>query len=126
MQASFESRLADTLARLERLERWEWWRWTTVLIISLALTFALFSLSNRNLRPDDASANLLDQALWGLLGLVLLFDIYAFYQQLRISKLRRQLANEIGMLSTLEALRPPNAVEEVQRSNRRRAPRFYL
>jgi hypothetical protein len=123
---SSDARLAETVARLERLERWEWWRWGTVLIISLALTTGMFSLKYPNLRPDIFTVNQLDTALWGLLGLVLLFDIFAFYQQLRISQLRRDLSTQIAMLSTLEVLRPANPVEEANNRNRRRAPRFFL
>ncbi len=31
------------------------------------------------------------QAVWGLLGMVLLFDLYTIYQQLQIHRIRRQL-----------------------------------
>lgn len=119
---SFDKSLSQTLESLARIERWEWWRWGTVLVISLALTGGLFSLSYPDVRPDVFT----DTALRGLLGLVLLFDIFALYQQFRISKLRRELASQIGMLSTLEALRPSTTVEEVQRENRRRVPRYVL
>jgi hypothetical protein len=114
------------VARLESLERWEWWRWGTVFVISLALTMGMFSLKYPNLRPDIFSVNQLDQALWALLALVLLFDVFALYQQLKISRLRRELSTQIAMLSTLEVLRPANPVDEVERRNRRKSPRFYL
>src|SRR4051812_1070422 len=123
---NFEASLAETNVKLKRIERWEWWRWTTVMIISLALTAGLFSLSYPNARPDIMTLNQLDTALRGLLALVLLFDVFALYQQFKITKMRRELASQIGMLSTLEVLRPPNVVEEVHRSNRRRVPRFYI
>jgi hypothetical protein len=121
-----DARLSETVTRLERLERWEWWRWGTVFLISLALTFGLFSMQYPNLRPDIFTVNQLDQALWGLLGLVLLFDIFALYQQFKISQLRRDLSNQIAMLSTLEVLRPSNPVEELSGRNRRKTPRFFL
>jgi PilZ domain-containing protein len=123
---SAESRLSETVTRLESLERWEWWRWGTVLVISITLTLGMFSLKYPNIRPDIVSANDLDRTLWGLLGLVLLFDLFALYQQFKISRLRRELSNQIAMLSTLEVLRPANPVEEVERRNRRKTPRFYL
>jgi len=123
---SFDAKLSETIQQLRRLERWEWWRWTTVFIISLALTAGLFSLKYPNLRPDIVSVNQLDQALWTLLGLVLIFDIFAFYQQLRIAQFRRELSGQIATLSTLEVLRPPNPVIELQNVNRRKCPRFYL
>jgi PilZ domain len=119
---SFDKALTETLEKLARIERWEWWRWGTVLVISLALTMGLFSLSFPDVRPDFFT----DTALRGLLALVLLFDAFALYQQFKISRLRRDLASQIGMLSTLEALRPSTTVEQVQRENRRRVPRFVL
>lgn len=123
---SADARLSETVARLESLERWEWWRWGTVFVISLALTLGLFSLRYPNIRPDVVSANQLNQTLWGLLAMVLLFDFFALYQQLKISRLRRELSNQIAMLSTLEVLRPANPVEEVEKRNRRKSPRFFL
>jgi hypothetical protein len=123
---SVDARLAETVQQLQKLERWEWWRWGTVFVISIALTLGLFSLKYPNLRPDIVSVNQLDQFLWGLLGLVLLFHIFAFYQQWKISRMRQELSTQIAMLATLEVLRPANPAQEVDRRNRRKAPRFYL
>jgi len=123
---NFEAGLAETQARLAQLERWEWWRWTTVLIISVALSFGVIAMAYPHVRPAVISDTELGTILQGLLGLVLLFDIFAFYQQFQISRMRRELASQIGMLSTLEVLRPPNPVEEIQRHNRRKSPRFLL
>jgi hypothetical protein len=124
--ASFEGNLAETLAKLARIERSEWWRWTAVLLISLALTVGVIAMAYPHVRPAVISDTALGTILQGLLGLVLLFDVFAFYQQFKISRMRRDLASQIGMLSTLEALRPPNPTEEVQRHNRRKSPRFFL
>lgn len=108
------------------MERSEWWRWTAVLIISIALSVGVIALTYPHMRPAVVTETSLNTIVQGLLGLVLLFDVFAFYQQFRISKMRRHLANQIGMLSTLEVLRPPNPIEEIQRHNRRKAPRFLL
>jgi hypothetical protein len=122
----FEAGLAETRSKLARLERWEWWRWGTVFVISLALTAGLFSLSYPGIRPESINLSELENTLKGLLAMVLLFDVFAFYQQFKISRMRRELSNQLGMLCTLEALRPPSPQEEVQRQNRRRYPRYYL
>jgi 4-amino-4-deoxy-L-arabinose transferase-like glycosyltransferase len=119
---NFEAGLAETQAKLARLERWEWWRWTTVLIISVALSLGVIAMAYPHVRPAVVS----ETGLGGLLGLVLLFDVFAFYQQFQIARQRRELASQIGMLSTLEVLRPPNPIEEIQRHNRRKSPRFLL
>ncbi len=122
----FETGLSETQARLARLERSEWWRWTAVLVISLALTIGLIAMAYPHVRPTVISDEQLETVLQGLLGLVLLFDVFAFYQQFRISRMRRDLASQIGMLSTLEVLRPPTPLEEAQRQNRRRAQRYLF
>jgi hypothetical protein len=123
---TFDAKLAETTARLDRLERWEWWRWGTVFAISLALAGGMFSLKYPTVRPELMSATELDQVLWSLLALVLLFNVFAMYQQFRISHMRRELSNQIAMLSTLEVLRPPNPVHEIEKQNRRRCPRFLF
>ncbi len=122
--SGFEAGLTETQARLARLERWEWWRWTTVFLISIALSIGVIAEAYPHVRPAVVSETELSTILQGLLGLVLLFDVFAFYQQFQISRMRRELASQIGMLSTLEVLRPPNPVEEIQQHNRRKAPRF--
>jgi hypothetical protein len=123
---SFEASLNETQLRLRRLERSEWWRWIAVLVISIALTIGMITMAYPHVRPVLVSETQLETILQGLLGLVLLFDVFAFYQQFRISRMRRELAAQIGMLSTLEVLRPPSPTEEIQRQNRRKSPRFLL
>jgi len=121
---NFEAGLAETLARLAALERSEWWRWVVVLIVSVALALGMIAMAYPHSLPSVLSETSFETVLQGLLGLVLLFDVFAFYQQSRISRMRRELASQIGMLSTLEVLRPPNPIEESQQHNRRKAPRF--
>jgi len=123
---SFDAGLSETLAKMARLERAEWWRWTTVLVISVALALGVIGMAYPHVRPAVISESEIGTVLQCLLALVLLFDIYAFYQQIKISRMRRELASQIGMLSTLEVLRPPDPIEEIQRHNRRKAPRFLL
>jgi hypothetical protein len=123
---NFDAKLAETTGQLQKLERWEWWRWGTVLIISLALMSGMFSLRYPAIRPELLSATQLDQILWSLLALVLLFNLFAMYQQFKISHMRRDLSNQIAMLSTLEAIRPQNPIVELENKNRRRSPRFLF
>ncbi len=124
---STDPRLTDTIAQLAKLERGEWWRWATVFVISLVLTIGMFTLKLPSFRHDFLAASQLDNALWGLLGLVLLFDIFAVYQQLRISRLRRELSEQIATIATLEAIRPPATdPQEIIQKNRRILPRFLF
>jgi hypothetical protein len=111
---------------MERLERREWWRWATALIIMLLLTLAVLSLSVAG-GPQKAllTAYQFEMAVPGLFALVLIFDVFAIYQQILISRLRRQLSGQMGMLAALEALKPTFDDHE-GRKERRRVPRTPL
>src|SRR6202007_1504103 len=70
-----------------RIERREWFLWTAAVVVTLLLTFGLASFL---LREDDPLSDF-PQAVRGLIGLVLIFDIYTLYQQLQIHRMRRKL-----------------------------------
>jgi hypothetical protein len=115
--------IREMQAGLEKLEHREWWRWATALLIMLLLTFGVFSLSLPQVRKDTFTAIQLDLAVRGLFALVLLFDLFVIYQQVLITRLRRQLANQIGMMAALEALKPASAMDHMGRKERRRTTR---
>ena len=98
---------------LERLERREWWRWASALLIMLLLTAGVFALSLPGIRRDTFTQTQLEVAVKGLFGLVVLFDVFAVYQQVLISRLRRLMASQIATLATLE-LRKPASAEEAE------------
>ena len=70
-----------------RIERREWFLWTAAVVVTLLLTFALASFL---FREGDALSEF-PQTVRGLIGLVLIFDIYTLYQQLLIHRMRRRL-----------------------------------
>jgi two-component system cell cycle sensor histidine kinase/response regulator CckA len=70
-----------------RIERREWFLWTAAVVVTLLLTLGLASFL---LREDDPLSGF-PQAVRGLVGLVLIFDIYTLYQQLQIHRMRRSL-----------------------------------
>jgi two-component system, cell cycle sensor histidine kinase and response regulator CckA len=79
--------------RLRRMERREWGLWATAVVITGLLTAGLASFLAPLLHSNEAwEAHItLQQAVWGLVGVVLLFDLYSVYQQLQIHRIRRQL-----------------------------------
>ena len=79
--------------RYKRIERREWWLWGTTVIVTLLLTSAIVSFLPPLLHSGETWESLfkLQQAVWGLIGLVLLFDLYTIFQQLQIHRIRRQL-----------------------------------
>lgn len=123
-ETSAEASMREIQAGLERLERREWWRWAVASLIMLLLTFAVFSLSLPGLRKDAFTQEQLDLAVRGLFGLVLIFDFFAVYQQIFITRLRRQMAGQIGMLATLEVIRPSAPENPNRWKERRRSPRY--
>ncbi len=79
---------------MRQIERREWWLWTAAVIVTLLLTLGLasFLLPALNSREDNFTLFLFPQAVRGLVGLVLLFDLYTVFQQLQIHRMRRQSA----------------------------------
>jgi hypothetical protein len=115
--------LRSMQAAMERMERREWWRWTTALIIMLLLTLGVLSLSLPGDKKTVFNQYQFELAVPGLFALVVVFDVFAIYQQVLISRLRRQLSGQMGMLATWEALRPPDNGDQAGRRERRRLPR---
>jgi len=88
---------SDTLNQLSlkfrRIERREWRLWISAIAVTLLLTGGLGSFILPGFwNSDDGFARFsLPQAVRGLVGLVLIFDVYTVYQQLQIHRIRRQL-----------------------------------
>jgi hypothetical protein len=117
--------LHDIQVGLERLERQEWWRWATALTVTLLLTLGVIALSLPGFGMEAFAPGPLDLhlAVPGLLALVLLFDVFVVHQQVRISRLRRRLAGQIGVLAALEVLKPTDPAEQEGHRERRRTAR---
>jgi two-component system cell cycle sensor histidine kinase/response regulator CckA len=80
-------------SRLRHIERREWWLWAAAVIITLLLTAGILSFLPVFLHSNEPSDYFftLRRAMWGLLGIVLIFDVYTVYQQLQIHRIRRRL-----------------------------------
>jgi PAS domain S-box-containing protein len=76
-----------------KIEKREWWLWACVVVVTLLLTLGIASF----VLPMAASSFRgfeeleMRRAVRGLVGLVLLFDFYAIYQQYQLSSMRRRL-----------------------------------
>jgi diguanylate cyclase (GGDEF)-like protein len=86
--------IKKSLRRLDRKDVWHWWN--AVLVIML-LMGAIVALSlPKLLHADDPFFNAqLTIAVRGLLGLVLIFNLYTLYQQHLLRQLRNHLAGQI-------------------------------
>ncbi len=98
-----EVRVADIREQLKKLERRDWWLWALAIVVMLLLTLAVVSLSFPTLlTPGDSFFQFsLDQAVRGLVGLVLLFNTYSIYQQIMIKRLRRQFSQQLDAMGAL-------------------------
>lgn len=119
-----QTNVKEMQARLGRLERQEWWRWVLAFAVMLALTAGVFAVS------IPVSRNYLDEmqlsvGLRGLLGLVLLFDVFVVHQQVQMKKLRRELGEQVGLIMALESMHEADEAEN-PRVERRRARRSGL
>src|SRR3989454_8081729 len=92
-QSNTGTHLEAAQESLRRIERREWWLWTAAVIVTLLLTLGLasFLLPSPNSREDNFTLFFLPQAVRGLVGLVLLFDLYTVFQQVQIHRMRREL-----------------------------------
>src|SRR5690349_11850016 len=86
------SRSAESLLR--KIERREWILWSFAILVTLLLSAGLASFIVPMMHEESEQFDTLhlNLAVRGLVGLVLLFDIYTIYQQLQIFRIRHELA----------------------------------
>jgi hypothetical protein len=124
-RVSDEKGMAQNNAALRRLERQDWYRWACILTITLVELFGLWSLARPGTKASIFEQDALERGVFGIFGLVLLFAVFAAYQQFLITGLRRRLAAQIGMTATLEMLRPA-ATPEIPVAERRQIQRYHF
>jgi diguanylate cyclase (GGDEF)-like protein len=92
-----DARLEMLRADLTKVERRDWWLWIMAIMVMLLLTVAVLSMTFPGLIAvnDPVFQNSLDQAVRGLVGLVLLFNVYSIYQQITLKQTRRQLSDQL-------------------------------
>src|SRR5580700_5943248 len=91
---------------LHHLDRRQWWLWSTTVAVILLLTLAVASFAfPALLNRDDATYSFyLNQAVRALVGLVLVFSVYLVYQQVQLSRLRLEVADQMQSLAKVESL----------------------
>jgi diguanylate cyclase (GGDEF)-like protein len=93
-----ETRDRDLLENLRTIEKKDWRVWAITIFVMLLLTAAIVSLALPSLRQGATTflRITLNEAILGLVALIIVFNIYAIYQQVLIKRLRRQLAEKQG------------------------------
>src|SRR5882762_1992311 len=103
---SVEASDQELTQQLRRIEQRDWWVWGYSILVMLLLTFAVISFSLPALHEDLKTffSIKVSDAVFGLIALVLIFNIYTIYQQILIKRLRRQLAEKQGHSEILRNL----------------------
>jgi PAS domain S-box-containing protein len=79
-------------SNIRKIERREWMLWASAVLVTLFLTLGLVSFVLPLLHHMEVFDALhMTLTVRGLVGIVLLFDIYTVYQQLQIHRVRHQL-----------------------------------
>jgi len=92
--------------QLRQIERRDWWAWGYSVLVMLLLTFAVISFSLPALHQGlKTFFNIkVSDAVFGLIVLVVVFNVYTIYQQVLIKRLRLQLAEKHGHSEILRNL----------------------
>ncbi len=95
--------IRDLQKSLKQLDRRDWWLWATAAIILLLLCAAIFSLSFSAMWKGEHIFfyDQLDMGVRGLFAMVLLFTLFALYQQYLIKQLRSKLQAQIAVVGEL-------------------------
>jgi len=104
--ASLSSKPEDIRENLRRLDRRQWWLWTSTVMVLLLLTLGVASFAFPAIlaKEQQTYSFYLNQSVRALVGMVLLFAVYLVYQQLQLTRLRNQLADQIQSLAKVESL----------------------
>ena len=89
---------------IRRIARRQWWLWSSGMMVTLLLTLGVASFAFPGLLSETEafySFNL-NLAIRGLVGLVLLFNVYTVYQQLLIYRIQSRLSDQVETLGKME------------------------
>jgi diguanylate cyclase (GGDEF)-like protein len=104
--ASVHVRDQELAREFRKIEKSDWWVWGYSIFIAFLLAFAVIAFSVRAVRRGAETIfkiNIVD-VVFGLIALVVFFNIYAISQAILIKRLRRQLAEKQGHSDLLRNL----------------------
>src|ERR1700682_6584373 len=90
------SRARQIRAAMRHVGRRQWWLWSSAVMVTLLLTLGIASFEFPGLLSGTESfySFNLNLAMRGLVGLVLLFNVYTVYQQLQIHRIQSNLSDQ--------------------------------
>src|SRR6202165_1424833 len=89
---------------MRRIAKRQWWLWSSAVMVTLLLTLGIASFEFPGLLSGTEAfySFQLDLAMRGLVGLVLLFNVYTVYQQLQIHRIQSNLSDQVEALGKME------------------------
>ena len=92
-ELQYVNREASMRDRMLIIERREWWLWACAVVITLVLTVGIvsFGFPALHIHRPELNFSPLNNTILGLVGMVLLFDIYTIYQHFQIQEVRKEL-----------------------------------
>jgi diguanylate cyclase (GGDEF)-like protein len=95
-----------TASTMRQCDRREWWLWSSAVSVTLLLTLGMasFALPAVTSETDRFSAFFLDRAVQGLLGLVLVFNLYVVYEQVQLFRIRQEFADHLYKLAVADSV----------------------
>lgn len=92
-------------SHLLHIARRQWWLWSYAVMVTLLLTLGIASFMFPGLLGESEPfySFHLNQAVRGLIGLVLLFNVYVVYQQLQVYRIQCQLGDQVDALGRIES-----------------------
>jgi diguanylate cyclase (GGDEF)-like protein len=88
------------------IERREWWLWFSSGLLTFLMMVGIASFLPPALLSESNSFYVfsLNQAMRGLLALVLVFNVYVVYEQIQINRIRRRWTDQVYKLAILDPL----------------------
>ena len=89
---------------LRNIQHRQWWLWSSAVAVTLLLTLCVASFAFPGLisQPASSVSVELSIAVRGLIGLVLLFNVYVIYQQLQIHRIQFHLGKQLSAMDLIE------------------------
>ena len=93
--------IQNSIGQIQR-RQWQMWSSAVLITLLLALGIASFAFPGILAEAEESSWIYFDQAVRGLVGLVLIFNVYTVYQQLQVHRIQQQLRDQVDALGKME------------------------
>ena len=93
--------ISSTMRQVAR-RQWSLWSCAVMVTVLLALGIASFAFPGLLSQAEASASLLLTSAIRGIVGLVLIFNVYTVYQQLQIHRIHQQLSEQVEALGKME------------------------